>query len=542
MDLPTTIASVTVYDTRALITRHGTAEISAAGEHELRIHGLPQLLDRASLRASGRGPAGMRILGIEQEMEFHAAPPEEDLRRLREENTRLSGEVQLLTERLDLLKDQREWLGSLGEQTARSLAYGIMRGTAKPDDAGALFAYAQQEGERLAATKLDLQRQLEQAQRALDANQRELSAATRVVAPDRLIASVRLSVTSPGTVAIDLAYLIAGASWRPRYDARVDTAAGRVRLTQQALVSQQTGEDWSSVALALSTAQPSAAVRLPDDPDPWYLDVAHPLPPVPMKPAAPMMRMAMAQGAMYGAGAPTGAELHEADDVTFDAFTAELATASSERSGAAQIFRLPGGVDVPTDGAPHTLALSDYDLPARLDYVAAPVLAPGAHLRAQASNASGQVLLPGALHVFHVGAAGDEYVGATRLDLTAENADLTLYLGLDDNVTVKRELVERDTDKGSLLQSGVRRITFGYRVTLSNRTGTPQRVTLKDRLPVPRHERIKLRVLDLKPQPTTRTRLEQLSWELQLAPNEERRIEWRFVVEAPADLDLNGLP
>jgi hypothetical protein len=58
---------------------------------------------------------------------------------------------------------------------------------------------------------------------------------------------------------------------------------------------------------------------------------------------------------------------------------------------------------------------------------------------------------------------------------------------------------------------------------------------------VPRHERIKLKVLDLKPQPTERTRLEQLTWEVQLAPNEERQIEWRFVVESPADVEVAGL-
>ncbi len=221
---------------------------------------------------------------------------------------------------------------------------------------------------------------------------------------------------------------------------------------------------------------------------------------------------------------------------------AAMSVAETERSGAAQVFRVPGGVDVPSDGSPHTLGLGEYELPCRLDYVALPVVTEGAHLRASAPNASGRVLLPGELHVFHAGSAGDEYIGATRLELTAQDADLKLYLGVDDNLTVKRELIERDTDRGSLLQRGVRMITFGYRITVGNRTGAVQRVVVKDRLPVPRHERIKVRVLDLKPQPTSRTRLDQLSWELSLAPNEERQIEWRFVVEAPADLDVSGLP
>jgi uncharacterized protein (TIGR02231 family) len=220
----------------------------------------------------------------------------------------------------------------------------------------------------------------------------------------------------------------------------------------------------------------------------------------------------------------------------------EHAAAEVERSGTAQLFRLPGQIDVPSDGAPHTLGIGAYDLPARLDYVAEPVVAAGAHLRAMATNGSGRVLLPGELHVFQVGVAGDEYVGRTHLELTPENAELPLYLGVDDNMAVKRELIQRDTDKGSLLQRGIRKATLGYRVTLTNHTGAAQRVVLKDRLPVPHNERIKLTNVEIHPQPTSRTGLEQLTWDLQLAPNEERRIEWRFVVESPTDAEVVGLP
>jgi uncharacterized protein (TIGR02231 family) len=170
------------------------------------------------------------------------------------------------------------------------------------------------------------------------------------------------------------------------------------------------------------------------------------------------------------------------------------------------------------------------------------VVSEGAHLRALPKNTTGTVLLPGEMYVFHAGAAGDEYVGATQLELTAQDAELTLYLGIDDNITVKREMIERDTDKGNILQGGIRRVTLGYRVTLANRTTAPQQVILKDRMPVPRHERIKIKPLDFRPQPTSKTKLEQLTWEMQLAPGEERKIEWRFTIEAPADLNVTNMP
>jgi uncharacterized protein (TIGR02231 family) len=219
-----------------------------------------------------------------------------------------------------------------------------------------------------------------------------------------------------------------------------------------------------------------------------------------------------------------------------------MASAGFDNAGAAQVFRVGGDMRIPSDGQPHTVGLGEDDLPARLEYVADPSVADGAHLRAVTLNATGHALPAGALHIFHSGAAGDEYVGETALEATAEGAPLKLYLGVNDNITVKRELVERDTDRGSLLQGGVRRTTVGYRVTLANRTDAQQRVILQDRLPISKHERVKVKPLEMRPQPTNQSKLDQLTWELQLAPGEERKVEWRFLVESPGDLDFIGMP
>ena len=542
VDLDSAITEVTVYPQGALVTRQGRATVDAPGEHALSFVGLPMALDTASFRATGTGPAGTRILSVESAQEYHDTAPEESLAGLRDEIEQLERAITLLDERNGLLMRQEQWLTSLGEQSARSLAWGMARGTAKPSDASGLLAYTDEESQRLSAARQEIQRQRAETQRTLDARRRELARLSGARQPDRLTAVVRIETAEAGEVMVNLSYLVYGAEWVPRYDARVDAEAGKVSLTQQALVTQNTGEDWPQVTLALSTARPSATVRLPDEPDPWYLDVYQPAPP-----PQPMPKMARARAPMaFGAGAadtmesmamaaPAAAILREAPVMA-------MATANVEQSGATQVFHIGGRSDVPSDGSPHTLGVGVYDLPSRMEYVAEPVVAEGAHLRAMPRNTSGVALLPGEMYVFHAGAAGDEYVGATHLELTAQDAELTLYLGVANNVTVKRELIERDTDKGNILQTGIRRVTVGYRVTLANRTGAPQHVILKDRLPVPRHERIKVKPLDVRPQPTSKTRLEQMTWEMQLAPGEERKIEWRFTIEAPADLTVTNMP
>lgn len=545
IDLDSTITEVTVYPSGGQVTRQATAAVDGAGEHALSFVGLPMQLDSASFRATGSGPAGTRILSVESTQEFHDAAPEESLTRLRDEIEQLGQSIQLLDERNGLLAKQEQWLTSLGEQSARSLAWGLARGTAKPSDASGLLAYTDEESQRLATARQELQRQRNETQRTLDARHRELARLSGAYHPDRLTAVVRIETAEAGEVTLNLSYLVYGAGWRPRYDARVDADSANVSLTQQALVTQNTGEDWQQVALSLSTARPSATVRLPDEPDPWYLDVYQPAPP-------PMPKMARARAPLAFGGAADGfaaqasmampsAPMME-ESVAYQARDMALATADVEQSGAAQVFHIGGASDVPSDGSPHTLGIGVYDLPCRLEYISEPVISEGAHLRALPKNTTGTVLLPGEMYVFHAGAAGDEYVGATNLELTAQDAELTLYLGIDSNVTIKRELIERDTDKGNILQTGIRRVTLGYRVTLANRTRTAQHVILKDRMPVPRHERIKIKPLDFRPQPTSKTKLEQMTWDMQLAAGEERKIEWRFTIEAPADLNVTNMP
>src|SRR5215831_964251 len=108
------IEAVTVYTGRAQVLRRAHVQIIDAGEHTLKIGGLPLNLQRSSLRAQGRGPAGTRILGIEQESEIHAAPPVEQLERLTEEITRLRREIERTVARQKIIEEQREWLRTLG--------------------------------------------------------------------------------------------------------------------------------------------------------------------------------------------------------------------------------------------------------------------------------------------------------------------------------------------------------------------------------------------------------------------------------------------
>jgi hypothetical protein len=65
---------------------------------------------------------------------------------------------------------------------------------------------------------------------------------------------------------------------------------------------------------------------------------------------------------------------------------------------------------------------------------------------------------------------------------------------------------------------------------------------VRDQLPVSQHERIKVKAQNILPPPSERTKLELLTWRFPLAANEAYKIEYRFTVEHPQDVQVRGMP
>jgi hypothetical protein len=66
-------------------------------------------------------------------------------------------------------------------------------------------------------------------------------------------------------------------------------------------------------------------------------------------------------------------------------------------------------------------------------------------------------------------------------------------------------------------------------------------VVVRDQLPVPRDEQIKVRLESADPKPSDHTELNQLEWKLALAPGAKRTIRFDFTVEHPRQMDVVGL-
>jgi uncharacterized protein (TIGR02231 family) len=376
----------------------------------------------------------------------------------------------------------------------------------------------------LAARQRELDRQLAKLTKELE---RWRGAPRR----EAYTAVIDLEAGGAGALEVELSYVVDAASWQPLYDLRFSEEAGEAWLEvgYLAQVAQRSGEAWDQVALALSTARPALAGTLPEL-EPWYV---RPLPPPRPLPARPVIQAERSQDRMM-LKASISPALPAAAEAAFE--EAEPALASVDSSGAAVTYQAPGTAAIPADGTPHKVSIARYRLGPQLDYVTAPRRVEAAYRRAKVANDSPYTLLPGPANLF----AGDEFIGATRLELIAPQGEIELYLGVDDRLKVARELKRREVDKKFI--GGKRRIHYGYEITLENLLPRRVEVTLHDQLPVSGHEEVKVRLESASPAPSEHSELNLLDWKLDLAPKEKKTVRFDFSIESPQGMELLGVP
>jgi uncharacterized protein (TIGR02231 family) len=526
------IITVTVYMDRALVARRGNVKLKQ-GEGELWLEDLPSTLLPESVRASGRGTAAMRILGVDVAPTFHVEAPQDRVAELQREIEEREDNDALLAQKEETLQTQREFLTKLSQAAAGSLARGIALGKAQMSAGAEVISFVD---DNLSSTGREMQgvtRQRREVARELEKLCQELEQlqATRPLERRRVVVSVE--AMEEGELELEVSYLVKGARWQPLYDLRLLGDEGQVELTYLANVSQQSGEDWKDVVLTLSTARPALSSVMPEL-EPWFIKERKP--PRPLRPTAKDMRGLMAAAEPMMAEAVAPADMME-ERLREPFVEAEAVEAEVEEQGVALSFKVPRRVDIPGDGSAHKTTVTTVNLPPRLDYVAAPKLVQQAYRRATISNDSQHILLPGQVNIFH----GTEFVGRTNFeDAIAPGQEFEIHLGVDDRISVTRELVESRVDKRFLGNN--RRLLYGYRIEVENLKSSREKMTVRDQLPVSQHEAIKVQTGHIEPQPKEQTDLGLIEWELSLEPREKREIHLDFRVEHPRDMEVVGLP
>ncbi len=278
------LVEVLVAPGQAVVTRKGKVE-AQAGEYHVRVGGLPPALLSETLRVDAGPGAQVRSASLVlistrevQPEEIRAVSKkindtEQELRQLNDRHQVLGAELGVMQAfRPGSMKtnDAPAALTSVGKgkpssREAQSLNSGACAGLAL--DPQSWLAIIRFVGKRAETTRQAITRVVarkSEVQARLNELRQQLGELRTTTVPARLVADIVLSVKQAGRIPLRLQYSVGHVNWYPVYELRATADGRQINLERQALVAQNTGENWQGARLTLLTLPPERAVDIPE--------------------------------------------------------------------------------------------------------------------------------------------------------------------------------------------------------------------------------------------------------------------------------------
>ncbi|MBR8835392.1 MAG: mucoidy inhibitor MuiA family protein [Stigonema ocellatum SAG 48.90 = DSM 106950] len=528
--LESQIVGVTVYSDRALVTRRGIVSLTGC-ERELVITSLPDTIETESVRVSGTGRVGVRLLGVSTSSIFSTELVAERLAQLSKHIEELEAEWHCLQAQIEGLALQSRFIEGLREQTQEPFAQSLSRRNLSVSETLDFVNFLGSQYTEYAIATRECKTQQQELENQLQVLSQQLQQTQTPHPKESFSLTVAVEPAGAGEFELEVSYMVNRASWTPLYDLQLDTNNNCLKLSYLAEVTQMTGEDWLGVGLTLSTAKPGLGT-LPPKIQPWYIELPRP----------PEYRMRRTPAAISSAPPMTmaargGVETSDEDaNIPEENFVAaQTSVAQVSKEGSIVTFKVGSNGNIPSEDAPHKITIFKDDFPCSFEYVAMPRLVSFAYLQANVKNSTnGVTLLPGKANIFR----DNIFVGTTQLDNIAPGQEFKLNLGIDEGLKIERDLVERQVDKK--LIGNQRRTTYGYRLVITNLLNHETNVRLTEQLPVSRNEQIKVRLVRSNPQ-IQLGEMGILDWTFTLPPQARQEIYYQFTIEHPPELTVIGL-
>jgi len=522
--IDTRICEVTVYTDRALVTRRGTVGLTG-NERELAIASIPATLETESVRATGAGTVAVRLLGVRSDRVFSSEPVADGIAELTQQIQELESQERAIKDKLVARRIQLKFVQDLSEKSVGFFSSSIAKQQVGLNETGALLNFLGTNYLKYVSAIAQHERQ----QRKLDNQIRALKDKLQQVRTSHSQQSFNIIVaiepSGSGNFELQLSYVVKRASWTPLYDLRVNTTNNQINLHYLADVKQNTGEDWTGVALTLSTAKPGLG-SLPPQLKPWYIEIFELKEPAGRGSSEDEF---LDLEGFFGEGY-AGNSFSEVRHIE-----AEIATAQVSREGGTVSFQIGGNTNIPSDSSRQKVTVFSENYPSKPEYIAVPHLVSFAYLQAVVVNPlTGATLLPGKANIFR----DNTFVGTVQLENVSPGQEYKLNLGIDEGLKIERQLVERQVDKK--LIGNQRRTSYAYRLSVTNLRQVQVHLTLQEQLPVSRNEQIKVRLTLTNPK-IVAGEMGLLEWIMSLPPQAKQELYYQFVVEHPPDLTVIGL-
>ncbi len=280
------IEQVTLYPDAALITRSLTIDLPA-GSHDILLPDLPMTADPASLRVEASGSGRLMLGGIDLRMGIAEAKADAEL------EARLKAKREArdrLADRLDAIETRKAMVQRLaqGDHAPKD---------GKPLDLESWLNAVDAVGKTIQSLNDDMRGlRIEEAKISEEIAALEAAIGHPGQQKPRRVAAIAVEAPEAMKATLTVSYRVSGSSWRPVYDARLETRGAKpaLELTRRALIRQRTGEDWREAKVVLSTLRVqrgTAAPVLGSEKLGFYEPPSARMSPLPAAPAAEALAM-----------------------------------------------------------------------------------------------------------------------------------------------------------------------------------------------------------------------------------------------------------
>ena len=403
------------------------------------------------------------------------------------------------------------------------------------------------------------------------------------------ILNLNLVASYATNATVTVSYFTSQARWVPFYDMVVTDVSKPVNLKGRSKVSQNTGIDWNNINITLSTATPSKTKDAPVF-DTWFLDfvynnygyyggmnkkVSNTITyaateskdaiveerAVSDVKARAVMSVSDAQQILYVVdGVPYDGDISEINPNSIASTTVlkeAQATAMYGSRGAGGVvlittkkmedyiaveekniameYKIDLPYTIPGNGKEQIIDLKDYSLSPEYKFYAAPKLDQNAFLVADFKDWEKLNILSGLANITYDGT----YVGQTYLNTSQTNNVMSVTLGSDKRISVKREKLT-DFSQVKILGSDTK-VTLAYKITVKNNQNKAVKFTLKEQYPISSQKEIKVELLDKETTKPTYNKedIGVVTWDFDLAAGESREFRIAYSVKYPKDKKIN---
>ena len=505
------IKDITVFLARAQVNRSVKTRLEP-GRTNLVVHGLASQLDPNSIQVAGRG--NFTILGTSFRQNYL-----QDVNMPRSLRI-LKDSLEYYRRQLTIEESQKEILKKEESMLTANQRIGGGNSNLTVAELKAMADFFRSRLGDIVVAQLKHDGSIRKLNEKIQRVQTQINSQSELYSRNSGEIVINVDADNTGSAELEVSYVVSRAGWQPVYDLRAVNTKSPVQLSYKANVFQSTGEEWKNVKLTLSTANPNLGGLKPEL-SAQVLDFLQAIP------YSQRYRNAKAApAAMERAG-------QGPEDVVMDARTLDEMVSTVESAvNTSFIIGIP--YTVASSNQPTLVDIGQHELKARYEYAVAPKLESDAFLIAKATGWEEYNLLPGQASVFFEGT----YVGKTFIDPRSILDTLSLSMGRDKRIVVKREQVKDLTSRKFI--GGNIRDSRGFEISVRNTRQEAIRIIIEDQVPISRNSQIEVQVSDVGGA-TWNKETGKLSWTLILQPSESKKAKFTYEVKYPKDKPITGL-